>query len=173
MERMLAAVVEDRRALSVAMDALLQPRERMRPVPLHTVQGLVTGLLTKDPCLATLRVRCAVVALEPEAFASHLDVMGQEGWLHADALMAAQVAVSNLPVDMMQVVGGRLAWSPSPEARRVALHCLVRDAADGRGWTEERLAMLAEFQRDASPLVAGAAQFVFPPREMVKAPKDA
>ncbi|WP_338277579.1 hypothetical protein [Corallococcus caeni] len=174
MERMLAAVVEDRRALSVAMDALLQPRERMRPVPLQAVYGLVTGgLLTKDPCLATLRVRCAVVALEPEAFASHLDAMGQEGWLHADALMAAQVAVSNLPVDMMEVVGGRLAWSSSPEARRVALHCLVRDAADGRGWTEERLAMLAEFQRDASPLVAGAAQFVFPPREMVKAPKDA
>ncbi|WP_338263251.1 hypothetical protein [Corallococcus caeni] len=174
MERMLAAVVEDRRALSVAMDALLQPRERMRPVPLQAVYGLVTGgLLTKDPCLATLRVRCAAVALGPPAFALHLDAMGQEGWLHADALMAAQVAVSNLPVDMMQVVGGRLARSPSPEARRVALHCLVRDAADGRGWTEERLAMLAELQRDASPLVAGAAQFVFPPREMVKAPKDA
>ncbi|NOK11721.1 hypothetical protein [Corallococcus exercitus] len=174
MERMLAAVVEDRRALSVAMDALLQPRERMRPVPLQAVYGLVTGgLLTKDPCLAALRVRCAAVALGPPAFALHLDAMGQEGWLHADALMAAQVAVSNLPVDMMEVVGGRLAWSPSPEARRVALHCLVRDAADGRGWTEERLAMLAEFQRDASPLVAGAAQFVFPPREMVKASKDA
>ncbi|RKH04661.1 hypothetical protein [Corallococcus carmarthensis] len=171
MERMLAAVVEDRRALSVAMDALLQPRERMRPVPLNTVQGLVTGLLTKDPCLATLRVRCAVVALAPSAFASHLDTMGREGWLHADALMAAQVAVSNLPVETMEAVGARLALSPSPEARRVALHCLVRDAADGRGWTAERLAKLATFQRDASPLVAGAAQFVFPPREMVKAPQ--
>ncbi|RKH92034.1 hypothetical protein D7Y21_00075 [Corallococcus sp. AB045] len=172
-ERMLEAVAHDRRALSVAMDALLQPRDRMRPVPLHAVQGLVTGLLTKDPRLATLRVRCAVVALAPPAFAGHLDTMGQEGWLHADALTAAQVAVSNLPVETMEDVGGRLARSSSPEARRVALHCLVRDAGDGRGWTEERLAALAMFRRDDSPLVAGAAQFVFPPREMVTAPEGA
>ncbi|RKH45411.1 hypothetical protein D7Y23_25830 [Corallococcus sp. AB050B] len=168
-ERMLEAVAPDRRALSIAMDALLQPRRQMRPVPLQAVHGLVTGgLLTKDPCLATLRVRCAAVALAPPDFALHLDAMGQQGWLHADALMAAQVAVSNLPVEALEEVGSHLAHSPSPEARRVALHCLVRDAADGRGWTENRLEALAMFQRDDSPLVAGAAQFVFPPREMVK-----
>ncbi|NRD62896.1 hypothetical protein HRD49_14190 [Corallococcus exiguus] len=172
-ERMMEAVVRDRRALSVAMDALLQPRDRMRPVPLQAVYGLVTGgPLTKDPCLATLRVRCAAVALGPPAFAIHLDAMGQEGWLHADALMAAQVAVSNLPVETMDDVGRRLARSSSPEARRLALHCLVRDAGDGRGWTEERLEKLTAFQRDAAPLVAGAAQFVFPPREMVEASEE-
>lgn len=173
LDRMLEAVAEDRRALSVALDTLLQPRGRMRPVPLHAVQGMVTGFLTKDPRLAVLRVRCAAVALAPPAFANHLDTMGREGWLHADALMAAQAAVSHLPVETLDDVGRRLARSPSPEARRVALHCLVRDAGDGRGWTGERLAMLAAFQRDDSPLVAGAAQFVFPPREMVKVPEGA
>jgi cellulose synthase operon protein C len=167
-ERMLEAVAKDRRALSVALNALLQPREHMRPVPLLAVQSLVTGWMTQDPTLAALRVRCAVVALAPPAFASHLDQMGQEGWLYADALQAAQTAVSGLPMETMEAVGDRLARSPSGEARRVGLHCLLRDAQEGRGWTPERLAKLAAFQRDASPLVASVAQFVFPPREMVE-----
>ncbi|NBD12393.1 hypothetical protein [Corallococcus silvisoli] len=171
MERMFGAVVADRRALSVALDATLQRREWMRPVPLAMLQHLVTDHLAQDPCLATLRVRCAAVALAPPAFASHLDAMGQDGALHVDALAAALTAVSTLPVETLEAVGTRLARSPSPEARRVALACLVRDAQGGRGWTEERLARLAMFQRDASPLVAGAAQFVFPPREMAQAPQ--
>ncbi|RKH51232.1 hypothetical protein, partial [Corallococcus llansteffanensis] len=170
MARMLEAVVDDRRALAVALESLLQPRERMRPVPLRTVRLLAEEVLTHDPRLATLRVRCAVIALEPEDFASHLDALGKAGWLHADALMAAQVAVAQLPVESLRAVGARLGASSSPEVRRVAVQCLVRDAQEGRGWTPERLETLAALQRDDSPLVAGAAQFVFPPREVVKTP---
>ncbi|CAM3323129.1 hypothetical protein G4177_27090 [Corallococcus sp. ZKHCc1 1396] len=170
MARMLEAVVDDRRALSVALDSLLQPRERMRPVPLRAVRMLAEVVLTKDPRLAALRVRCAAIALEPLEFASHLEALGQEGWLHADGLTAAQVALAQLPVESMEAVGARLGSSPSPEARRLAVQCLVRDAKEGRGWTPERLETLTGLQRDDSPLVAGAAQFVFPPRELTRAP---
>ncbi|MCY1039769.1 hypothetical protein OV208_00455 [Corallococcus sp. bb12-1] len=171
MARMLEAVVGDRQALSVALDSLLQPRERMRPVPLRTTQLLAEVVLTKDPRLAVHRVRCAAIALEPLVFASHLDALGHAGWLHADALMAAQVAVAQLPLESMEAVGERLGKSPSPEVRRLAVQCVVRDAQEGRGWTPERLETLATLQRDASPLVAGAAQFVFPPRELLKTPR--
>ena len=171
MARMLEAVVEDRRALSVALDSLLQRREWMRPVPLRTVRLLAEEVLAKDPRLATPRVRCAAVALEPGEFAGHLNAMGKAGWLHADALMTAQMAVAQLPVESMRAVGARLRASPIPEVRRLAVECVVRDAQEGRGWTPERLETLATLQRDESPLVAGAAQFVFPPREVVKAPQ--
>jgi hypothetical protein len=78
------------------------------------------------------------------------------------------VAVDTLPAEALEPVGARLRASASAEARRVALSCLVRDAGPGRGWTPERLAVLAALQEDASPLVSGAAQLVFPPREMVQ-----
>jgi hypothetical protein len=96
--------------------------------------------------------------------------MGEAGHLHADALAACQDAVNGLDLGALEGVEARLTASPSAEARRVAVWCLVRDAAPGRGWTPERLARLARLQADASPLVSGAAQAVFPPREMVAKP---
>jgi hypothetical protein len=56
-----------------------------------------------------------------------------------------------------------LARAPDPSLRRLALEALVRAAADQGGWTAERRARLAAFRADTAPLVAEAAQFVFPP----------
>ena len=68
----------------------------------------------------------------------------------------------------MEAFLDRLHASPSPEARRVAVWALVRDAGPERGWAPERLERLEALSRDPSPFVSGAALAVFPPREMAK-----
>ncbi|HZI10237.1 MAG TPA: hypothetical protein VE153_07555 [Myxococcus sp.] len=166
MEGMLEAVVEDRRALSVALGQLLSLPVYSRAVYVKAALA-AERVLSCDARLARLRVRCLAAALPPRELAGRLVAMGEAGHLHADALEACAHAVNGLPEGVLEEAGERLMASPSAEARRVAVWCLLRDASPGRGWTPERLARLARLQDDSSPLVSGAAQDIFPPREMV------
>ncbi|WP_240359460.1 hypothetical protein [Pyxidicoccus trucidator] len=172
LEGMLAAVAADRRALSVALGQLLALNVKSRASYMQAASA-AESVLSKDARLAALRVRCAEAALAPVAFAERLARMGEAGHLHADALEACHSVLKAIPVADLEAVEARLTASTSAEARRVAVWCLVHDAAPGRGWTPERLARLARLQEDDSPLVSGAAQAVFPPREMVTKPGPA
>ncbi|MCP3141626.1 hypothetical protein [Pyxidicoccus xibeiensis] len=169
LEGMLASVAPDRRALSVALGQLLGLNVKSRASYMQAA-GAAERVLSRDSRLAPLRVRCAAAALTSLELAARLALMGEAGHLHADALEACRNVVNGLPVGELEAVEERLSTSASAEARRVAVWCLVRDSAPGRGWTPERLARLARLQEDASPLVSGAAQAVFPPREMVAKP---
>jgi hypothetical protein len=169
LEGMLDAVAADRRALSVALGQLLAVNVKSRASYMQAASA-AERVLAKDSRLAPLRVRCAAAALSSAKLARQLVQMGEAGHLHADALEACRTVVDALPLAELEGVEARLTASASAEARRVAVWCLVRDAAPGRGWTPERLARLARLQADASPLVSGAAQAVFPPREMVAKP---
>jgi hypothetical protein len=166
LEGMLDAVAPDRRALEVALGVLLAQQVKSRASYMQAASA-AERVLSKDSRLAPLRVRCAAAALGPLELAERLVHMGEAGHLHADALEACRDAVNALPEGKLEAVEARLTASPSAEARRVAVWCLVRDAAPGRGWTPERLARLEHLQADPSPLVSGAAQAVFPPRELV------
>ncbi|NMO15947.1 hypothetical protein HPC49_27590 [Pyxidicoccus fallax] len=167
LEGMLDSVAVDRRALSVALGQLLSLRVKSR-ASYMLAAAAAERVLAKDVRLAPLRVRCAAAALEPVELAERLAHMGESGHLLPDALEACREVVDAIPAAMLEAVEARLTASPSAEARRVAVWCLIRDAAPGRGWTPERLARLEKLQADPSPLVSGAAQVVFPPREMVK-----
>ncbi|MCY1020021.1 hypothetical protein [Pyxidicoccus sp. MSG2] len=169
LEGMLDAVAPDRRALSVALGQLLALPVKSRASYMQAALA-AEQVLSKDARLAALRVRCAGAALAPVEWAARVAHMGEAGHLHADALEACRGVVGALPAGELEAVEARLTASPSEEARRVAVWCLVHDAAPKRGWTPERLARLARLQADASPLVSGAAQAVFPPREMVAKP---
>jgi hypothetical protein len=169
LEGMLEAVAPDRRALSVALGELLGLPVKSRASYMQAASA-AERVLSKDVRLAPLRVRCAAAALEPLELAERLARMGESGHLLSDALEACRDGVNALPVEALEGVEARLTASPSAEARRVAVWCLVCDAAPGRGWTPERLARLERLQADPSPLVSGAAQAVFPPREMVRRP---
>lgn len=166
LEGMLEAVVADRRALTVALNQLLSLPVYSRAVYVQAALA-AERVLSRDARLARLRVRCLAAALPPRERAGRLRALGEEGHLHADALEACRDAVDGLPEGVLEEACELLMASPSAEARRVAVWCLIRDAGPGRGWTPERLARLARLQDDASPLVSGAAQAVFPPRELV------
>ncbi|AKQ70311.1 hypothetical protein A176_007223 [Myxococcus hansupus] len=166
LEGMLDAVVKDRRALSAALNQLLSLNVKSRASYMQAARA-AERVLSRDSRLAPLRVRCAAAAMPPLELADTWVLMGETGHLHADALEACRDVVGTLPEGDLEAVEARLSVSPSAEARRVAVWCLVRDAAPGRGWTPERLVRLARLQDDASPLVSGAAQAIFPPRELV------
>ena len=58
-----------------------------------------------------------------------------------------------------------LSGSDDPRLRRLALAALVAQAKYPPGWTAARRARLEAYREDPAPLVAGAAQFTFPPDE--------
>jgi hypothetical protein len=85
--------------------------------------------------------------------------------LHAEALTAAAEAIvsATRPDESPQELEPR-DGQRDERLRRLALAALI--AARTSTWLgRERLARLRLFQADRSPLVAEAAQFVFPPEE--------
>ncbi|QQR48503.1 hypothetical protein JKA73_36520 [Myxococcus xanthus] len=164
LEGMLEAVALDRRALNAAVTQLLAVEVKSRASYMQAARA-AERVLSRDSRLAPLYIQCVMAARSPLELAETLVQMGEAGLLHADALEACRLVVSMLPKGELEAMEARLSASASAEARRVAVWCLVHDAAPGRGWTPERLGRLARLQQDASPLVAGAAQAIFPPRE--------
>ncbi len=59
-----------------------------------------------------------------------------------------------------------LAAQADERLRRIALAALIAQSSDHRRWDAERLARLRVFRADASPMVAGAAQFTLPVEEL-------
>jgi hypothetical protein len=164
---LLAVAMDDPRCLHVAVSALLSVYVKSRASWIGAARA-AARVLARDLRWAALRVRCAAAAMEAGELADYLAELGEAGALSSDALEACRAAVDALPVTDLLAFVDRLRASESPEARRVAVWALVRDAGPNRGWAPERLERLAALQSDPSPLVAGAAQAVFPPREMVK-----
>jgi hypothetical protein len=164
---LLAAAMDDARCLHVAVGSLLSVNVKARAVWIGAARA-AEAVLARDPRHAVLRVRCAAAAMEARELAGYLAALGESGALGADALEACRAAVEALPVVDLWALLERLCVSPSPEARRVAVWALIRDAGPDRGWAPERLEVLAALQRDPSPAVSGAALAVFPPREMAQ-----
>lgn len=160
----------DPRALSVAIDAM-----RAFNVRSHAAWRLAMEAAEKavshDPALVPLRLRCAVAWQEPPSLAALIVSLGEASALSFDALEECRAALQSVSVDALENFESTLAASSNPEVRRLAVHALVRDAGPGRGWTPARLARLARYQQDGAWVVAGAAQRVFPPRELAPKPR--
>lgn len=169
---LLARALPDARCLHVAISGLVAVQIRQRASWVQAARA-AEQLLASDPRWTVLRIRCAAAAMTGRQLADHLAGLGEANLLTADALAACDAAVASLGLDELEAVTERLLVSASPEARRVAVTALVRDAGPGRGWAPERLARLARLQHDPSPAVAGAALAVFPPREMLEDRKQA
>ncbi len=163
---MVEAVRDDVRALTVGLRALFELPLRTREVWLQAAEA-VEKALEPDPRLSPQRVHCAGLWRLDTDWATRVAAMGEVGPLGHDTLAAVATVVATLPVASLGAITEMWKVSPSPELRRAAVWCLERDAGPGRGWTPERLERLKELQGDPSPLVAGAARRVFPPREVV------
>ncbi len=173
LQKTLEKVRSDRRAFSVAIATMLQRTDRSRKVwvlGFEAAENAAAG----DDALASLRVRIAGAWRSPESFATLVnEIATKAGKLAPDVDAACRLAIDAIPisgdVEVLPKLEAALFASQSEDVRRLSVHALVRDAGPGRGFSDARLARLAAYQRDPSPVVAGPAQLVFPPREL--APK--
>jgi hypothetical protein len=159
---LLAAAMEDARCLHVAIGALLGLPIRSRASWIGAARA-AAEVLSRDPRRVALEVRCAAAAMTSAELAELIARRGEEGKLGFDALEACRAAVAAIPREELEAFGDRLRASAVPEVRRVALWAVAQDREVG--WTPERLARLGAAVQDASPLVAGAAGAIAPPRE--------
>lgn len=159
--RRFEALTVRRRLLQGFIDAV---KSRMGPhSPGHFMrvgQGLL-DLLRADPLLVPLAIRFAPKLLDHKQLAAMLRDLSERDLLHADAMAAAlDAAHHTLHPEQLE---DHLAFEADPRLRRIALAALASASGAGHGWSKERRERLTRFQSDLSPLVAGAAQFVFPP----------
>jgi len=89
--------------------------------------------------------------------------------LHVDAMDSLNQALKGYAPRAdrteLEQFEAELSASSDKRLRWLAVTALWSAAQDGLGWTGARRARLERYRADPAPLVAGAAQFTFPPAE--------
>lgn len=156
---------EDDRAAWVAMQTILSSGASRRVFVMAA--EAVDDLAKTDAALTPTRLRAAkTLAVTAEAIAKLLDDVAATGRMSSDAMLEARTLIDTIDIKLVEGVEKALRRSVYDEVRRLAIHALARDAGKDRGWTDERLRSLAEYQRDPAVVVRAAATAVFPPREI-------
>lgn len=122
--------------------------------------------LSSDEMTISLRARVAVLVLPAEELAVFLADAAAAGTLHADAMMAAIRAMSQIVAlrgpASMELIEQSLAGHSDERLRRLALASLMVATERNQAWSADQLDRLMKYRRDSSLLVAGAALFTFP-----------
>lgn len=165
-----AEVRPERRVLRALLQALhtalASNRSNLQPVVYSVLEAL-----RPDPLTVRLQVRLAVAGLPWPKLAPYLTELAATSALDAEVLMATVQALeaitqriaSQADADELFSLEQALAASPDARLRRLALAALQAQATRPTGWTAALRARLDHYRADAVPLVAAAAQFVFPP----------
>ncbi|MBL8718013.1 MAG: hypothetical protein JNL79_18685 [Myxococcales bacterium] len=169
-EAVLDGLREDPRALHVAAAALVAHDVRARRSHRHAAAALEKVAL-RDPRWSKLAVEASAARVLAGELVATLERLAEAGALDVDAAIAARDAVATLREEDLEATTAALGASRHAIVRRIAVWALERDAGPGRGWTPPRLALLDRLRSDAAAEVAGAAERVWPPREMCPSPE--
>ena len=161
-EQALTALRQNRRALQLVIGALRSVPSPRSQLTTDLIQAALR-VLASDPRTSSLLVGLAASAGLLSLTAT-LTRLAERGLLHAEALAVAQTGVRALSHGEAETFTEQLGQHPHEALRFLAVTALGV-AAPGQGWTPERRARLLHHQNDPSPLVSGAAQFIFPPAE--------
>ncbi len=125
----------------------------------------VLAVLAADQLTIRLQAQLAVYVFTGAELAAWFGANTDH--LHVDTLMAADSALRGWKRahDSADVVAleAALFGSPDERLRRLGLVVLGVLAAGPHGWSNDQRARLGAYQADLAPLVAGAAQWIFPP----------
>ncbi|WP_272459522.1 HEAT repeat domain-containing protein [Polyangium jinanense] len=137
---------------------------RLGPYASHMHVQVATefvAALAENPWTTPYHLSLGSRLWDAKELSSALIALSKKDWLYREALEAAIDAVrtSVHPGRVEEALRGQSDW----RLRRIALAALVQAASPQNGWTEERRARLAHYQKDPAPGVAGPARFVFPP----------
>jgi hypothetical protein len=165
-------ILENRRSLTSLVSRLSaaagQNRSRLLPAARS-----VLAALRRDPLTLCQQIRLAAAALPFDELAEFFAAASAGRLLHAgtvESLVQGTHGAATRPdAELLHTLEKRFSADADEVLRRVALASLVALSGSNRGWNQERLQRLREFRRDASPLVAEAAQFTLPAIELVQA----
>lgn len=134
--------------------------------PTQAAARAVLAVLAEDPLAVQQQATLAAAVLPADEFVQHMRRLVASGQLHADALVACADTLVDKAYEWRSerfaAIEAALAEEPDAALRRVALAALVAHAACA-GWSAPLRERLAAYRADPAPLVAAAAQFVFPP----------
>lgn len=125
-------------------------------------RGLLEVLLLA-PTLIPEAIKLSSYVSTPDELQAQLFTLAEKKLLHADAMIEAHSALSKISASADNEKKFRK--HAAPEIRRLGLELLRRASSHGHGWIKARREALEEYQRDLSPLVAGAALKIFPVEE--------
>ncbi|VEP18984.1 conserved hypothetical protein [Hyella patelloides LEGE 07179] len=131
----------------------------------------ILSVMAIDPLTASLRIQLAIASLPWKEVGQFLIELSNKGELHADALTTAINAIATVNrrgdlvnIDELETI---LNNSEDEKLRRIALSALIAQANTILGWNQARIDRLLSYRQDNSILVAAAAQFTFPPNEIM------
>ena len=163
-------VRDNRRVLQTALAALQTALATNRSQLLAVVRATLAAL---RPDLLTVlqQVQLAVAALPWPELAAYLAELAAQHDLHAEACMAAVQAIeasgprleAAAEAAALPAFEQTMAAHADARLRRLGLAALLAQASQATGWTAALRTRLAQYRADPAPLVAAAAQFVFPP----------
>jgi hypothetical protein len=145
-----------------AIVAALVAQNPAHPKRVEPVSRQLVALLLDAGRQVMLALRLAVLVMPPEALAAVIERMAARGLLHPGALIEALSAARQRRGNDLGSIEPRLAAADDPTVRRIGLAALVVQA-EKLGWSGQARVRLDAYRRDPAPVVAEAAELVFPP----------
>jgi HEAT repeat protein len=156
------ALIASQRELMAALVPVLRP-SAYSPGHIRQLAKQILHALSSDAFAVPLRIDLAAAVLDYAGLARLFRDISQNHLLHYDAMHAAVRAIDQcVQSDALEL---ELASAQDPRLRSLGLAALVRAASPPNGWTRDRRDRLVRYQSERDALVAGAAAYVFPPRE--------
>jgi len=146
--------------------------------PRSAIVGLAKKIMAEleaDPLLDSERIKLAYEFLDQEEFAVKVEDMLSAGRVHP-GIWSGLIELLESPrggrniMDQLQDLQAKWSSHESPELRRLGLAALVAESRYVYGWNQNRLESLQNYRNDPAPLVASAAQWIFPDGRDVEFP---
>ena len=163
-------IIRNRRSLNLVI-ANLQHIVFWNRIEFLPVVRAILAVLEIDLLTIEIQVKLAIAAFSGNELGDFLINLSNSNVLHSDALAAAIKTIESISqrndIANIMVLESTLARSKDEKLRRLAVAALIAQTNSRLGWDREKVDRLLAYRQDTSPLVAAAAQFIFPPDNLI------
>ena len=162
----IATIIPKRRSLNRILSSWQYRLSGYSEEKVEMVSALL-AVLANDPLTVFWQIKLAVASLTGNKLSEFLFDLNNKGQLHPDALTTAEKAIytASYHPDLEQIEA-TLAKSEDEKLRRLALSALMAQR-NRFGWNRAIASRLLAYRQDSSILVAAAAEFIFPPDNLI------
>ena len=163
-------IIPNRRSLEIVMSSL-EYRISGYGREMLAIAKAILSVLALDPLTVSLQIEIAAKSFSWQELEEFLIELNNRGELHADALAVAESAIlrtySRPNINLLSHLEIIFAADKDEKLRRLALAALIAQTNSRMGWNQSRVNRLLAYRQDSSTLVAAAAQFIFPPDNII------